>query len=205
MAYIDFSIDSVASDLGLNLSTSDLFPDLVRRPVPPWLPEYLERGRRNLQANEKAKGEFVVSPILQACQEQSPVPLTILSGVELDVDPERGLVGECDYILSATEPIPAIRAPLVAIIQVKLRYVEDAIWPCFARMAGARLFNKRAGEPTGEVFGCVTDGSTWHFLRLSAGGAEIDRRTFYISKVGSILAVFGTILERHDAASKLAK
>jgi hypothetical protein len=205
MAYADFSLDSVADDLGLNIITVDLFPDLVEAPVPPWLRDALERGGRQLLANEKAKSEFIVAPILLACQEQSPGPLSILSGLGLDVDPDRELVGECGFILSATKPIPAMRAPLVTIVEVKVRDVEDAIWPCFARMMGAEVFNKRAGQPIGEVFGCVTDGDCWQFLRLAGDLAEIDRRRYYLSKVGLILAALGWIFERHAETSRLAK
>ena len=70
-------------------------------------------------------------------------------------------------------------------------------------MVGARIFNERAGQPVEAVFGCVTNGEAWQFLRLGGPLAEIDSRRFYIDDVGSILAAFGTILGRRADPSKL--
>ena len=73
----------------------------------------LDRGLRQILLSEKARSEFIVVPILLACQEMSAGALAIYSGQRLDVDSDQGLVGECDFILSAVPPVPALRAPLV--------------------------------------------------------------------------------------------
>ncbi len=69
---------------------------------------------------------------------------------------------------------------------------------------GARIFNERAGRPIEEVFGCVTTGEIWQFLRLTGNVAQIDRVRHYIDDVGSILAAFGSILGRQPVGSRLA-
>jgi hypothetical protein len=205
MSYTDFSIDSIINDLGLNIETVGIFPDLEPLPTPPWLRESLDRGTRQVLLSEKARSEFLVVPILLACQEQGPGEVAIYSGQRLDVDAARGLVGECDFILSATPPLPGLRAPLVTIVEAKKNDIEGGIWQCIAQMVGARLFNERAGQPIEEIFGCVTNGEIWQFLRLAGKIAQIDRVRHYIDDVGSILAAFGTMLERQAAVSKLAK
>lgn len=204
MSYSDFSIESIVNDLGLDIEKADLFPDLQPSLISAWLRETLDRGLRQDLLSEKARSEFLVVPILLACQELSTQPLAIFSGQRLDVDPARGLIGECDFILAATPPLPGLRAPLVTIVEAKRNDVEGGIWQCIAQMMGARLFNERSGQPIGEVFGCVTNGEVWQFLRLAGEKAEIERRHLYIDDVGSILAVFGAILGRHAGASKLA-
>ena len=204
MSYADFSIESIADRLGLDIVTVDLFPDLAPRPIAPWLRDALERGSREFPVSEKAKSEYIVTPILFACKELSPGPLSIQSGVRLDVDPARGLIGECDFILSATPPVPGLRAPLVTIVEAKKHDIDTAIWQCFAQMVGARIFNERSGRPIEALYGCVTNGEGWQFLRLFADRAEIDHRRHYLDDVGSILAAFVSIFERH-AASKLTK
>ena len=204
MSYTDFTIRSVAVDLGLDVQTVELFPGLGPTPVPVWLRDALERGSLQFPRSEKARSEFIVAPILLACRELTSGPLSIQSGVRLDVDPARGLVGECDFILSATPPVPDLRAPLVTVVEAKKHDIEAAIWQCFAQMVGARLFNEREGCPIEEVHGCVTNGDNWQFLRLVEDRAEIDRRRFYLDSVGMILAAFGAILGRHADASKLA-
>src|SRR5207237_6089567 len=125
MPYNDFSLETVASVLGVSAGPADLFPNLEPVGVPAWLREMLDRGMRQVLLSEKARSEFIVVPILLACQEMSGGAITIYSGQRLDVDPERGLVGECDFILSAAPPVPALRAPLVTIVEAKHNEAES--------------------------------------------------------------------------------
>src|SRR5438105_2753089 len=130
-------------------------------------------GLRRVLLSAKARSEFIVVPILLACQEMSAGAITIYSGQRLDVDPERGLVGECDFILSAAPPVPALRAPLVTIVEAKRNEVESGVWQCIAQMVGAREFNQRSGGGPEAIYGCVTNAEAWQFLRLSGSVAGI--------------------------------
>jgi hypothetical protein len=95
MAYTDFTLESVHSLLGITAQPADLFPNLVPVSVPGWLQDFLQRGLRQALLSEKARGEFIVAPILLAVEELSQRPVSVYSGQRLDVDPEHGLVGEC--------------------------------------------------------------------------------------------------------------
>ena len=66
-------------------------------------------------------------------------------------------------------------------------------------MVGARMFNESDGRPTPEVFGCVTNGEIWQFLRLAGEVAGIDKDRYYIVNVGAILAVLLFVLDRAGA------
>jgi hypothetical protein len=194
MAYSDFSPESISSLLGITADVSELFKDLIPLAVPAWLRDDLNRGARQILLSEKARSEFLVVPILLACQEMSEGEVAIYSGQRLDVDPERGLIGECDFILGASPPIPALRAPLMTIVEAKKHDIEGGIWQCIAQMVGARLFNERAGTDVPVIYGCVTNGENWQFLRLDGAIAAIDRRRFYIDNVGGILAALSAIV-----------
>jgi hypothetical protein len=196
MAYADFSVDTVASILGVSAVLADLFPALEPMPVPEWLRTLLERGQSQVLVSEKARSEFIVVPILLTAQEQSGEALAIYSGQRLDVDPERGLVGECDFILAATPRLPAFRAPLMTIVEAKKHDIETGVWQCVAQMVGARVFNERSGRKVSEIFGCVTNGENWQFLRLIGQVAEIDRRRYYIDNVEGILGAFAAMVGR---------
>ena len=193
MPYADFSLETISTILGVSADPADLFPALPPCPVPQWLREMLDRGIRQVLLSEKARSEFIVVPILLACQELGQRPISIYSGQRLDVDPGRGLVGECDFILAATSPLPALRAPLVIIVEAKKNDVESGVWQCIAQMVGARIFNERSGRAPAPVYGCVTNGEAWQFLRLVEQVAEIDVRRYYIDNVGGILSVFHKI------------
>ena len=110
--------------------------------------DLLERGHQAAAlVSEKARSEFLIAPVLLAAHDFAPGALTIYSGQRLDVDPERGLLGECDYILALTPPVPRLRAPLVTVLEAKKGDVEAGLGQCVAQMVGARLFNERTGEP----------------------------------------------------------
>ncbi len=194
MTYDDFSLEVITSVLGMNVGPADVFPSLSPIPVPSWLRDMLDRGLGQVLLTEKARSEFIVVPILLACQELSGGSIAIYSGQRLDVDPERGLVGECDFILSAAPPVPALRAPLITIVEAKRNEVESGVWQCIAQMVGAREFNHRSGGGPEQIYGCVTNAEAWQFLRLTGSVAGIDRHRYYIDNVGGILAVFQTII-----------
>jgi hypothetical protein len=63
-------------------------------------------------------------------------------------------------------------------------------------MVAARDYNEREGAGLSAVYGCVTTGEAWQFLRLVAADVTIDLGRLYIDNVGGILAVFGAIVSQ---------
>jgi hypothetical protein len=189
MAFTDFTLEAVEIELGVTPRLGLVFPHLPVVSAPDWLTDGLARGRELALVSEKARSEFIVAPVLLGVRELSGGRISILSGQRLDVDPERRLLGECDFILSLSEPLPRLRAPLATIVEAKKNDIEAGLGQCIAQMVAAQLFNERAGRP-GVVYGCVTTGEDWQFLRLDGQAVLIDTTRRYINDVGSILAAF---------------
>lgn len=195
MPYADFTLESVEAQFALNTALGDLFPDLPAAPVPVWLREQLDRGRAVAAlVSEKARSEFLVAPILLACRELVAGELAIYSGQRLDIDATRGLTGECDSILALTAPVPRLGAPLVTVLVAKRGDIEVGLGQCVAQMFGARLFNERAGYPGGRLFGVVTTGEAWQFLRLDGPTVTLHPSRLFIDDLGAILAAFRSVL-----------
>jgi len=194
MAYSDFTLDQVVKLLGVTVQRVDLFPALTPLPVSEWLSETLARGIELAFFSEKARSEFIVSPVLLETRGLSHNSFTIYSGQRLDVAPEKGLVGECDFILGASPTIPMLQSPLVTIVEAKKNDIEAGLGQCVAQMGGARIFNERAGSDVGPIFGCVTTGENWQFLRLDESVVSIDRTRYYIDKLGLLLAVWQAVI-----------
>jgi hypothetical protein len=201
MAYTDFTLESAESDLGVTARPGVLFPGLQPVPVPTWLREMLGRGMQLALVSEKARSEFIVAPILLAVRELSGERIAILSGQRLDVDPDRRLQGECDFILALSDPLPRLRAPLLTVVEAKKNDIDAGLGQCVAQMVAAQLYNERSGRPAAPVFGCVTTGEDWQFLRLSGTAVTIDQGRLYIDNVGGILA---TLLATIQAAGMSA-
>ncbi|MBY0227731.1 MAG: hypothetical protein K2W96_00485 [Gemmataceae bacterium] len=188
MAYTDFTLDTVESDLGVTQRAGAVFPPLVDAVPPAWLPDQLARGMRLALTSEKARSEFIVAPILLAVRELTGERVSILSGQRLDVDAARRLQGECDFLLSLSEPIPRLQAPLVAVLEAKRNDIEGGLGQCAAQMVAVQIFNDRAGRPRRSIHGCVTTGEDWQFLRLDGNELIIDPSRRYINQVGAVLA-----------------
>jgi hypothetical protein len=198
MAYSDFTLEQVARTLGVTTKDAILFPKPRPVVIPAWLRDNLDGRTQLTLISEKSRSEFIVAPILLASRDLSPVPLAIFSGQRLDVAPALGLVGECDFILAASDSVPPLRAPIATIVQAKKNDIEAGLGQCVAQMVAVRMFNQAAGRAESAVFGCVTTGEVWQFLRLFEGTAEIDRRRYPIDNVEGILAAFQEIIARGE-------
>jgi hypothetical protein len=201
MAYTDFTLETAEASLGIRARPGDLFPELRPVPVPGWLRDLLARGMQLALISEKARSEFLVVPILLAIRELSGNALAIFSGQRLDVDAGRGLLGECDFILALSEPVPRLRAPLITMVEAKKNDIEAGLGQCIAQMVAARLYNERQGQAIAAVYGCVTTGEGWQFLHLEEATVTIDRMRLYIDNVGGILGAFGAIVSRSGVAA----
>lgn len=198
MSYTDFDIPRVRKDLHLEVVVQKI--DWQLNPVAPsdWLLKSLEKGEKNAFVSEKARSEFIVTPILLAAQEISNYKVQIFSGQILNVEPSIGLTGECDFILSKTEPTPALKSPIVSLVEAKKNDIELGLGQCIAQMFAAAIFNRQSGDSFQIVFGCVTTGETWQFLKLEESLAIVDSERFYLSEVEKILGVFKSIFDFYE-------
>jgi len=194
MRFSDFTLESVSALLGITTQAADLFADAVPVAVPAWLVETLAKRTSLALISEKSRSEFIVVPILQATRDLSGGRLAIFSGQRLDVDAERGLSGECDFILALAPALPPLRAPLATVVEAKKNDIEAGLGQCIAQMVAAREFNRAAGHASIPLYGCVTTGEVWQFLRLGEGVALIDNQRLYLDDVETILAAFQAIV-----------
>lgn len=201
MPYNEFTLERVEASFGLVTNPVELFPGVASVPVPTWLAESLARGRRAAaMISEKARSEFLVAPILTAVRDLTDGPLTIFSGQRLDVDQGLSLVGECDYVIALTPPVPRLKAPLLTIMEAKRGDIELGLGQCAAQMVGARLFNERAGATGRSIVGCVTTGDDWQFLRLDGDELLLDLRRYYLSDLAQILGIFREVIAQASSS-----
>ncbi len=194
MRYSEFNLDSIERELKLELVSAELFPAPDAVEIPIWLPDLLERMHRTLPlVSEKARSEAIVAPVLQAATELGGPPLSIFSGVRLDANPESGLAGECDFIVARTGLVPRLKAPLLTVVEAKRADLELGLAQCIAQMEGVRQFNLAAGVAI-PVYGAVTTGELWQFLKLVPGVLAIDIKRYPLHPLKDLLAVLSQIL-----------
>ncbi len=198
MSYTDFDIPRVERELGIKVKSRLL--EWRNNFIEPsaWLTETLERGAANAFVSEKSRSEFLVAPVLLAVREINDNRVQVFSGQTLNVDANLGLTGECDFILSKTDPTPILREPIMSVVEAKKNDIELGLGQCIAQMVAAKIFNLRRENDFKEIFGCVTTGEIWQFLKLEESSAIIDTNRYFISEVGKILGVFKSITDFYE-------
>lgn len=199
MAFSDFTLETAVRTLGVTVAEADLFPGRPAAPVPPWLPGLLARGTRLALLSEKSRSEFIVVPVLLAARELSGDRLAIFSGQRLEAGSDHRLCGECDFLLALGPPVPPLRAPIAAVVEAKRNDVEAGLGQCIAQLTAAREFNEADGRPRRPLYGCVTTGEAWQFLRLSGQTAELDARRVYLDDVAGVLGAILAIVAAAEA------
>jgi hypothetical protein len=194
MAYGDFSFDDIESKFGIKNKVKRLFDDF--EPIMPSerLIEALEMANELPVRSEKAKSETIVFPVLIELRKLNNKFFTIYSGDNLNVDEAQGLRGECDFILSKDIGSFSINFPILQIVEAKKNDLDLGIPQCAAQLIGAKIFNERKGIFLDSIYGCVTTGNDWVFLKLE-NDILIDNRIYYLNEIGEILAVFQQIID----------
>jgi hypothetical protein len=160
-----------------------------------WLKDTLRRNRELPIKSEKSRSELIVSPILMELRERNDKFFTIYSGDNLNIDEENGLKGECDFILAKDNGTFDVSAPIMQVVEAKKNDIEIGIPQCAAQMLGAKIFNEREGNPTEIIYGCVTTGDDWLFMKLENNLLLIDNQKYYLGNLNQLLGTFQTIID----------
>jgi hypothetical protein len=119
---------------------------------------------------------------------------TIYSGDNLSVDNSQGLNGECDFILAKDVGSFSINYPIFQIVEAKKNDIEVGVPQCAAQLVGAKFFNEKKGIKIDQIYGCVTTGNEWLFLKIDTE-LTIDSRIYYLNELNELLAVFQQIID----------
>ncbi|MGL6095410.1 MAG: hypothetical protein ACRC7O_06380, partial [Fimbriiglobus sp.] len=179
MSFRDFTFPKVVTDLGLTVSDdTNLFPDPKPRPLRPELLSAIQEGVELAQGlnNEKARSEFLIAPLMLELRRLAGRRFGLFSGVELNVDPARGLNGVCDFLVTRAPRTFLLTAPILAVVEAKNDNVWTGFGQCVATMVAAAEFNRAAAVSEPIVYGTATTGTNWKFLRLVGDRLTIDIR-----------------------------
>jgi hypothetical protein len=138
---------------------------------------------------EKARSEFIIAPVLAELRCTLGGQFGLFSEIEFNVDPARGLNGDCDVILTRSALQLVLTAPVVVIAEAKNDNLRTGLGQCIAAMGAAQAFNVQAKVPIAQVHGVVTTGSAWKFLRLRAAELTLDEREYFITELGRIMGI----------------
>ncbi|MEM7534217.1 MAG: hypothetical protein AAF639_18700 [Chloroflexota bacterium] len=199
MAYSDFkTIGAIRDKFSVTVSsnTSFLFQIEEVKPNPHFYENLQDSIKLAININtEKARSEFLIAPVLQQARNLVDRQVSLFSGVEFTVDNEAGLNGYCDFILSRSTDLSFISSPVVCMVEAKNQDMTAAYPQCMAEMIAAQQFNHAQSNEIDTIWGVVTTGSIWRFLRLIDTHIEQDISEYHINQVGKILGILQYILK----------
>jgi len=201
MAYSDFTLSGLTKQFSL---TRDENTSLFANVSPVVLdPAFLARLNEDVDlalkvSTEKARSEFIIAPILAELRRMLHRRIGLFSGVDFSVDPARGLAGVCDYIVTRSPEQLFIEVPVLMLVEAKNEDMKRGYAQCIAEMLAAQTFNEREGTPAGAIFGVVTTGNLWRFLRLQETHVHIDSREYHIDDVAQIMGILLHLARRPD-------
>ncbi|GAX39685.1 hypothetical protein NIES4075_06410 [Tolypothrix sp. NIES-4075] len=135
MSYSEFSIDTVETILGITIvETVGIFADIppvessdfLAQTLKKYLPLALAIG------TEKARSELILMPILVELKELLQNQISLFSGREFNVSPEKGLTGFCDFLISKSSEQIIIKAPVIALVEAKNDNIQSGLGQCIA-------------------------------------------------------------------------
>jgi len=203
MAYSDFTLKKVKSDFNLKtIENVSLFSDIQDADISDYLKKTLKRNvPLALSINtEKARSELIIINILlevkEKYKEKLSEEISLFSGIDFNVDKERGLNGFCDYIISNSPEQLYLDIPVIIIVEAKNENIISGIGQCIAEMYAARIYNEKENIELPCLYGGVTTGDEWKFIKLIKESVYIDNQSYYMSDIKKIIGILVSMLEQ---------
>ena len=191
MPYSKFTLSKAVEDFQLAIAEGDRFlPEI--EPVRPTalladtlketLPWAIAVG------TEKARSEGIINPVLLEVKRQLDGKISVFSGEEFSVQPEAELTGYVDFLIGRSPEQLYVKAPVVVLVEAKKEDLKPALGQCLAEMVAAQRFNQQKQQAIATIYGAVTSGTVWRFLKLEGQTVAIDLTDYPLPPVEQILS-----------------
>lgn len=199
MAFSDFDLKKVKTEFNLQIvENEDLFSDVEGMEISDFLATTLKQNVPLALAigTEKASSELIIINILLELKNRLNV--SFFSGIDFTVDKARGLNGFCDFIVSQSGEQLYLDTPILALVEAKNEKIISGLGQCIAEMIAAKIYNERDGKLVSPVYGAVTTGHVWKFLKMEENTVYIDIESYYIKTPDKIVGVFAHMVQPLD-------
>lgn len=197
MAYSDFTLKKVKAELAVNIIERQGFFANIHEIVPGELLQAILHYNTPLAlaiGTEKARSEMIIVNILIEIKKLLHDQISIFSGINFDVDKEKGLNGFCDFIISKSPEQLYLSAPVIAIVEAKDDKTTSGLGQCIAELYAADIFNQQEHQPQPCLYGIVTTGSNWRFIHYQHQTATIDLDEYTLAHLNKIIGILVQML-----------
>jgi len=198
MSFSDFTLKTALQSLELrSVEQQNLFSAVSPIEASAFLQEtLLENVSLALSiGTEKARSELIIVNVLIEVRKKLHHQVSLFSGVKFDVDAKRNLTGFCDFIISASPEQLFLDSPIIALVEAKNENIIGGLGQCIAEMVAAQQFNLQENKVIPVIYGIVTSGNAWKFLKLEGKQVFIDLDEYYIKDIDRILGIILAMVE----------
>jgi len=198
MPYSQFTTLSKAKaafDLA-TIETERFLPEIM--PIAPsaTLSDYLaESLPLAASSSEKARSEGIIYPVLLEVRRILKRQVSLFSGEDFTVDESIGLNGIVDFLLSRSPEVLILEAPVIVLVEAKKADLRTGLGQCAAEMVAARSFNEIEQTNISTVYGVVTSGTQWRFMKLEGQLLTVDLIDYPLPPVDQILGILVHLLQ----------
>ena len=189
MSYSQFTtLKRATVTFNLRVKEEQFFPDI--KPIVPsaLLADYIEDTLPiSATASEKARSEGSIYPVLLEVRRILNKQISLFSGEDFSIDESVGLNGIVDFLLSRSPLVLEIQAPVAIIVEAKKADLRSGYGQCVAEMVAAQRFNLAGNNAIATIFGSISNGTQWRFLRLEEDNVTIDLMDYTLPPIGQIL------------------
>lgn len=198
--YSDFTTKRLESEFGITFKRANLFQEINVVEPSEHLKNSLNVAKLFTLTTEKAKSEAIIFPIMAEVKEKNINKISIFSGESIEADKSKGLIGECDFVITADPELISLRTPIISIIEAKKDSADLGLAQCTAQLIGAKIVHEQQGKEPKAIYGCITNSEDWQFLKLEDSIVFYDINRYYINEVNKILGVFQKIIDSYYSA-----
>ena len=197
MAYSNFTLETVLSTFQLEkIESIGLFSEI--EPVAPRPHFKAELAEKAILAatigTEKARSELIVADVLFEFRKHLNCRISLFSGIDFSVDAENDLTGICDFLVSLSPGQLLVDAPVIILVEAKKEDLIGGIGQCAAEMLAAQRFNEQKENNIPCVYGAVTSGTDWLFLKLKEKCLHVDLTIYQITQCDKIFGILTSMV-----------
>ncbi len=198
MLYSDFTLKRVKKELNLDIvEKRDIFSHIKEIEVSNILLDILKYNVPLAIGTEKARSEMIIVNVLIEIKRISEEKISLFSGINLDVDKVRGLNGFCDFIISKSPEQFYINAPIIAVIESKDGKTTSGLGQCIAEMYASNIFNEQNELQIATIYGVITTGNNWRFLKYKENTAFINLDEYPIKNISKIIWILTEMVNQN--------
>ena len=199
MAYSNFTLETVQKEFQLETVRSiGIFSDMEPMVPSEVLTIVLAKKVPVAAAigTEKARSELIVANVLFELLEQFDHRISFFSGIDFNVDVEKGLTSVSDFLVSLSPEQFYLEAPIIILVEAKKEDPKFGLGQCAAEMLAAQRFNADKGNDISRIYGAATTGTEWQFLKLEEKCLHIDMTIYSIVQCDKILGILSSMVEQ---------